>query len=77
MDLIWNKPPNKKTNSLYLPSDTNQQYICARRGVGGGGGRVLLIQGLSFSDAAWNLCWIKGSADDGNALVELTKIVHI
>lgn len=32
MDLIWNKPPNKKTNSLYLPSDTNQQYICARRG---------------------------------------------
>lgn len=32
MDLIWNKPPNKKTNSIYLPSDTNQQYICARRG---------------------------------------------
>lgn len=32
MDLIWNKPPNKKTNSLYLPSYTNQQYICARRG---------------------------------------------
>ena len=40
MDLIWNEPPNRKTNSLYLPSDTNQQYICARRG-GGGGGRVL------------------------------------
>lgn len=60
MDLIWNKPPNKKTNSLYLPSDTNQQYICARRG-GRGGGRE----------------GIKGSADDGNALVELTKIVHI
>lgn len=38
MDLIWNKPPNKKTNSLYLPSDTNQQYICARRGGGGGEG---------------------------------------
>lgn len=35
MDLIWNKPPNKKTNSLYLPSDTNQQYICERRGGGG------------------------------------------
>lgn len=29
MDLIWNEPPNKKTN---------QQYICARRG---GGERVL------------------------------------
>lgn len=37
MDLIWNEPPNRKTNSLYLPSDTNQQYICARRGGGGGG----------------------------------------
>lgn len=35
MDLIRNKPPNKKTNSHYLPSDTNQQYICARRGGGG------------------------------------------
>ena len=38
MDLIWNEPPNRKTNSLYLPSDTNQQYICARRGGGRGGG---------------------------------------
>ena len=35
MDLIWNEPPNRKTNSLYLPSDTNQQYICERRGGGG------------------------------------------
>lgn len=40
MDLIWNEPPNRKTNSLYLPSDTNQQYICARRGGGGGKGIV-------------------------------------